>query len=81
MPRVLTLQERLVGDAERAAYLAAMRVRRDKASAAHAHFWVFEHESEHGRFVEFIEAADAHAVRTADEERAPGALWHEVEMT
>jgi hypothetical protein len=80
MPRVLTLHERVVGDAERAEYLAAMRARRDRANAAHAHFWVFEHESDQGRFVEFIEAADGNAVRAAGVEPVTAALWHEVEM-
>lgn len=62
MPRTLSMQERRVSDAERADYLAALSARSQSASAAQAHFWVFEHASERGRFVEFIEAADADTV-------------------
>jgi hypothetical protein len=59
MPRTLSMQERRVSDAERADYLAALSARSSSASAAQAHFWVFEHARESGRFLEFTEAADA----------------------
>jgi len=79
MPRVLTMHEHRVADTERAEYLAALEPRRVSATSAQANFWVFEHDIEHGRFVEFIEAGDEHALVAALAPRTSGALWREVE--
>ena len=59
MARTLSMQERRISMAERADYLAALSARSHSAAAAQAHFWVFEHAGEPGRFLEFTEAADA----------------------
>ena len=67
MPRTLLVQERLVPEAERAAYLAAMGARRARAAALQAHAWVFEHVSESGRFIEFLEAGSAEALTAAQQ--------------
>lgn len=57
MPRRLVMRERIVPDEERGGYEQAVRQREHQARTVHAHFWVFEHISERGRFVEFVEAA------------------------
>lgn len=79
MPRVLSMTERRVGPAEREAYLATLVDRRAVAAAANAHFWVFEHADDGGRFVEFTEAASDGAIVAAHGPDAPGALWREVQ--
>lgn len=79
MPRLLAIGEQRVALAERDAYLASLAERRANAAAAGLNFWVFEHLTEPGRFIEFTEGADAEAIR-----RRPGAdpalpLWQEVQ--
>lgn len=49
----------------RSAALAHFRQARDAARAAQVNYWVFEHESSPGRWVEFVEAADAGRLRMA----------------
>ncbi|WP_310570088.1 hypothetical protein [Gemmatimonas sp.] len=79
MARVLAMQERVVAQAEREAYLATLAIRRARAAAVPAHFWVFEHATESGRFVEFTEAASDDAIAAAHElDQTPG-LWREVQ--
>ncbi len=79
MPRVLTMHERRIDDSEREGYFAALQTRRDTAKAAHAHFWVFEHGVEHGRFVEFLEAGDTQSLVAAHAAHTTVELWREVE--
>jgi len=79
MARVLAMQERVVALGEREAYLASLVLRRARAAAVPAYFWVFEHATESGRFVEFTEAASDDAIAAAHEGgQAPG-LWREVQ--
>jgi hypothetical protein len=56
MSRALTIVERVIADAERAAYLAALPLRKQQAASVPAHFWVFEHATDRGRFIEFTES-------------------------
>ena len=79
MARVLAMQERVVTHAERAAYLAAIANRRARAAAVLAHFWVFEHATESGRFVEFTEAASDEAIAAAHDHGQTSGLWREVQ--
>ncbi len=79
MARVLAMQERVVARAEREAYLAALDSRRARAAAVPAHFWVFEHATDSGRFVEFTEAASEDAIAAAHEHGAVPGLWREVQ--
>jgi hypothetical protein len=79
MARTLTIVERRVSDAERAAYLAALSLRKQRAAAVPAHFWVFEHADERGRFVEFTEAAGEPQIAALHEHDMPGDIWHEVQ--
>lgn len=79
MARTLTIVERRVSDAERAEYLAALSARKLRAAAVPAHFWVFEHATERGRFVEFTEAAGEQQIAAAHGDHAPADLWREVQ--
>ena len=79
MPRTLTIVERRVNEAERAEYLAALPVRRQRAAAVPAHFWVFEHTTERGRFVEFSEAPGEDQLRALHGTEIPGDRWCEVQ--
>jgi hypothetical protein len=79
MARALTIVERRVSDAERADYLAALPGRRTRAAAVPAHFWVFEHATERGRFVEFTEAGGEAQLAGLHDGDLPRDLWHEVQ--
>ncbi|MCE2902372.1 MAG: hypothetical protein ACK6DP_09790 [Gemmatimonas sp.] len=79
MPRALRIDERQVPEAERADYLAALPARKARAAAVPAHFWVFEHATDRGRFIEFTEAAsEAHLAAAQGLEQA-GDCWREVQ--
>jgi len=79
MARVLAMQERVVAHAEREAYLAALATRRARAAAVLAHFWVFEHATDSGRFVEFTEAASEEAIAAARDDDEMSGFWREVQ--
>lgn len=79
MPRTLTIVERRVSDAERAEYLAALPGRKARAAAVPAHFWVFEHATERGRFVEFTEAGGEAQIAALHGTDQPRDLWCEVQ--
>jgi hypothetical protein len=79
MARTLTIVERRVGDAERADYLAALSGRKQRAAAVPAHFWVFEHADDRGRFVEFTEAAGEEQIAALHERDMPADIWREVQ--
>ncbi|MEQ1689979.1 MAG: hypothetical protein ABMA00_01740 [Gemmatimonas sp.] len=76
--RVLMMVERRVSAADRAEFLGTLAARRHAAQDVHAHFWVFEHLDEPGRFVEFTEAADATVVATVHDGALPAPLWRAV---
>lgn len=77
--RVLAVREHRLPGEERALYLASVAARRVRAQAARAHFWVFEHHSEAGRFLEFTEAASPEAVAALLDGAPADGLWHEVQ--
>ncbi len=79
MARVLAMQERVVASVEREAYLASLVHRRARAAAVPAHFWVFEHATESGRFVEFTEAASDEAIAAVHEGGQVPGCWREVQ--
>lgn len=85
MLRLLVMSERTVTEVERAAYLQTLAVRRERAAAASANFWVFEQLDRRGRFLEFVEAGSpeslelAIAVVAEDQDHATPApvVWRE----
>jgi hypothetical protein len=79
MARVLTIVERRVPATERESYFAALESRRRSAAARRAHFWIFEHADEAGRFVEFTEGADANDIAAVHDGELPAPLWREVQ--
>lgn len=80
MARSLTIVERRVSDDERAAYFAALSARKQRAAAVPAHFWVFEHATERGRFVEFTEAAGEEQIAAVHgDDGPPHEIWREVQ--
>jgi hypothetical protein len=78
MARTLNIVECRVSDDERADYLAALPARTARAAAVSAHFWVFEHASDRGRFVEFTEAGDAQRLADLLGNDKPADFWREV---
>jgi hypothetical protein len=79
MTRSLTIVERTVPAADRAAYLISLATRRAAAARVDAHFWVFEHSDEPGRYVEFTEGAGANEIATVHDGELPAPLWREVQ--
>lgn len=79
MPRALHMQERHIAEPVRAAYLASLEARRTHAVSVRAHFWVFEHATEPGRFVEFTEAASADDLATLVGTDAAQNSWRELQ--
>lgn len=77
MSRALHMMELRVALAERADYLAALPSRVARAAAVPAHFWVFEHASEAGRFVEFTEAANTELLAVAVGHEAASNAWRQ----
>ena len=65
MPRFLVMSERAVTEVARAAYLQTLAVRRERAAAASANFWVFEQQDGRGRFLEFVETGSAEVLEDA----------------
>lgn len=78
MSRLLAMVECRVAPSDRQHYLASLDARTKAAAAFGAHFWVFEHDAESGRFVEFTEAGSASAIRAASGSTPPADLWREV---
>jgi len=75
--RVLAVRERQVPAEARTPYFATVRERTARAQAARAHFWVFEHDTDPGRFLEFTEGASADAVRALLDGAPADGLWRE----
>lgn len=79
MARALTMHEQRVATADRAAYFAALADRRQRAAAVQAHFWVFEHAGDPGRFVEFTEAASEEILAAVSGNVETLGVWREVQ--
>ena len=79
MPRLLAIDERRVSPAARGAYLASLAERRQRAAADGLRFWVFEHDDDPSRFIEFIEGDDRSAIARLREDAGPSALWREIQ--
>jgi len=77
--RALTIVERHVSEVERTEYLAALPQRKQRAAAVPAHFWVFEHASERGRFIEFTEAGGVSELAKVHGQDMTDHSWREVQ--
>lgn len=78
MERLLAMAECRIEESMRQAYLAGLDARKSDASASGAHFWVFEHAGEPGRFLEFTEAGSEAALRAASGNTGAHGFWREV---
>ncbi len=78
MERLLAMVECRIDPAMRQDYLAGLDARKADASASGAHFWVFEHAGEPGRFLEFTEAGSESVVRAVSGHAHSAGLWREV---
>jgi hypothetical protein len=65
VPRALAIRYLTVVEAERARYLARLAERTASARACGHHLWAFAHGQDAARYVEFLEAGDPAALRTA----------------
>lgn len=79
MSRHLSIVERHIDGRDEPSYRESLIARRDSATAAAVHFWVFAHAQDSQRYVEFVEGSDAAqvaAVAGVDQ----GALWRAIEV-
>lgn len=84
MARAVTAEWQRVAPAAMPAAMARWRVRRDRVTAAGAHYWVFRSTADPDSYVEFIEARDAATLASARsdaEMAAPDDLLTEVELS
>lgn len=79
--RTLLVAERDVPVSERGQYLAALRETQLRCDAVGVHFWVFEHEHDHSRFLEFAEAKDATKLDALHLDTVRATRWHSVELS
>ncbi len=78
MARVLAMTECRIDPSVRHEYLAGIPARVQAAALAGAHFWVFEHAGQGGRFLEFTEGGSDDIVRAASGAESSSGLWREV---
>jgi hypothetical protein len=78
--RTLLVAERVVPPADRERYVAALRDTQARCEAVGVHFWAFEHERDHSRYLEFAEAKDASRLNTLGLDSASTSRWHSVEL-
>lgn len=85
MPRALTAERSAVPAGDREAHLARLRRRRDFYRGAGCRYWVFEAIERPGAFIEFVEAEDAHRLRSVlaaapDRDDGPALVYQELEL-
>jgi len=78
--RTLLMAERVVPASDRAQYVVALRETQARCEAAGVHFWVFEHERDHSRYLEFVETKDAATLDALGLDSASTSRWHAVEL-
>lgn len=78
--RTLLVTERSVPSAERAGYVNELRSTKARCAEAGAQFWVFEHEHDTERYIEFVETKDASALDGLGLDTSVSSRWHAVEL-
>ena len=76
-PRFLAMVERRVLAKDRVDFIDSLSARRLAAKQRHVNFWVFEHLTDSGRFVEFTETSPGADVASVEGGAVP--LWREVQ--
>lgn len=79
--RTLLVTERTVAPDGRARHLESLAVRRDHCLAAGAQFWAFEHASEPGRYLEFVEVREPALLDALALDAAGSTRWRSVELS
>ncbi len=79
-PRVLLVTERTVSAPERTGYLAALRDTKARCADAGVQFWVFTHEQDDTRFLEFAETKDGARLASLGLDTPPAERWHALEI-
>ncbi len=78
--RTLLVTERTVQHAEREGYVQSMRETQQRCANAGVHFWIFEHENDNTRFLEFAEAKADARFETLGVRQPTTTEWHAVEL-
>lgn len=78
--RTLLVTERTVAPESRARHLELLTARRAQCTTVGAHFWAFEHESDPGRYLEFVETRDGAVLDALALDDAGSTRWRSVEL-
>jgi hypothetical protein len=78
--RTLLVTERRIAPERRAHQIEVLAARRAQCAAAGAQFWAFEHETEAGRYLEFVESRDATVLDALAQNDAGSSRWRSVEI-
>lgn len=78
--RTLLVTERTIAPELRARHVELLAARRAQCTAAGAHFWAFEHETESGRYLEFVETQDARVLEALALDGEGSTRWRSVEI-
>ncbi len=78
--RTLLVTERRITALERAEYMSGLVRKRAKCARAGVQFWVFEHDQESHRFLEFVEAKDSLLLDALELDVPPATRWRAVEL-
>lgn len=78
--RTLLVTERTVAPESRARHVELLTTRRAQCAAVGAHFWAFEHDTEPGRFLEFVESREAAVLDALVLDESRSTRWRSVEL-
>lgn len=78
--RTLLVTERTVAPESRARHVELLAARRAHCTAVGAHFWAFEHDTQPGRYLEFVETRDGAVLDALALDESGSTRWRSVEI-
>lgn len=78
--RTLLVTERTIAPELRAQHVETLSARRARCAAAGAHFWAFEHDTDVGRYLEFVETRADAALDALALDEVNSTRWRAVEL-
>jgi hypothetical protein len=78
--RTLLVTERVVAPESRARHVESLATRRAHCAAVGAHFWAFEHDTEPGRYLEFVETRHVDVLDALALDESGSTRWRAVEL-
>lgn len=78
--RTLLVTERRVAPESRARHVELLAARRAQCAAVGAQFWAFEHATEPGRYLEFVETRQGDVLDALALDESGSTRWRSVEL-